>query len=699
MYDIELIDQLLLGGFGAFQERIEGRSCLLVSTPTVWEIYGRDLKENLQARGIEIPHVLVHVSEDTKTTSQVESICRESQLHGIGREGILVAFGGGVCTDLVRVSASWVRRGIRYICIPTTLICQIDAGIGIKGAVNFHGQKSYIGSFYPPESVLIDPTFLQTLPPKHISYGVAEIIKMAIVRDEILFGLVEENIGCLRESKFRYPTEQSKEILWRSVSRMTEDLEQNIYEDKTFKRLVDFGHTFSPFIETASNFRIHHGEAVAIDMALTCAIAAEMGVLERPVRDRIVSLLVEAGLPIYTPLLTRQLCLSAFEDTMKHRGGAVNLVVPTAIGKAFFLEQSQEVSAPALRDGLRWLSGHQRGRSRRLHAQGRCLVFDIGGTTIRAAAYSAKTETVSHVISRKTPNSVEHNGNGPSDVIEKLLRQVHAMGQGVMGGVVPESVCVSFPGPLDSNNNVLGAPTIWGVNQNGPVDLCKELRRMWPYSRVRILNDVTAAGFRYLNGHDEDFCIVTVSSGIGNKVFIQGRPLVGKSGLGGEIGHLRVDFSPDAPQCDCGGIGHLGAIASGRGALKIGRRMADADPGEFSASLLGQRVQRPDKLTNEAIVAAFQSGDPWTAQLIQKVATPLGRTLATIHQGIGIMRFVIVGGFALALGEGYRTELVRSAAECSWSRHQNWDRMIVLGHPDNHSGLIGAGRYARMEAV
>jgi glucokinase len=196
-----------------------------------------------------------------------------------------------------------------------------------------------------------------------------------------------------------------------------------------------------------------------------------------------------------------------------------------------------------------------------------------------------------------------------------------------------------------------------------------------------------------------DFCIVTVSSGIGNKVFIQGRPLVGKSGLGGEIGHLRVDFSPDAPQCDCGGIGHLGAIASGRGALKIGRRMADADPGEFSASLLGQRVQRPDKLTNEAIVAAFQSGDPWTAQLIQKVATPLGRTLATIHQGIGIMRFVIVGGFALALGEGYRTELVRSAAECSWSRHQNWDRMIVLGHPDNHSGLIGAGRYARMEAV
>ena len=163
-YDIRVVNNLLDDRLDVLAERVLHRSRLLVSTPTVWQLYGQRLQQNLQAQGIDIPHVVLDANENTKTTHQVEKICREAKMCSLGREGVLVALGGGVCSDLVRVAASWIRRGVRYICVPTTLICQVDAGIGIKGAVNFLGKKSFLGSFYAPESVLIDPGFLRTLP-------------------------------------------------------------------------------------------------------------------------------------------------------------------------------------------------------------------------------------------------------------------------------------------------------------------------------------------------------------------------------------------------------------------------------------------------------------------------------------------------------------------------------------------------------
>jgi glucokinase len=98
-------------------------------------------------------------------------------------------------------------------------------------------------------------------------------------------------------------------------------------------------------------------------------------------------------------------------------------------------------------------------------------------------------------------------------------------------------------------------------------------------------------------------------------------------------------------------------------------------------------------LTNADIVTAFRSGDAWTAALIRKVALPLGQMLAAVHLGMGVERFVIIGGFALALGEQYRLELVRSAVNCGWLMGQDWNSMIELGKPDDNAGLLGAGRF------
>jgi 3-dehydroquinate synthetase/predicted NBD/HSP70 family sugar kinase len=696
-YDVRFQDGLL-DSSEQLASLLGSRKALLVTTPTVATLYRSELERQLKI--LNIPVLILACNERRKTLDQVKRVCQEAYGKCLDRRGVLISLGGGVCTDIVTVAASLIRRGVQHIRIPTTLVGQIDAGIGIKGAVNFLGKKNYLGSFYPPAAVLIDPTFLQTLPALHLSFGLAEIIKIALVRDQDLFHLVEQCASSLIESGFAEPRLESRQILASSVSRMLEELETNIYEDQTYKRLVDFGHTFSPLLEAVSGFHMSHSEAVAVDMALSCAISCELGLLGKESRDRIISTLVTARLPIYSSLMAERLCMAAMEEAIRHRGGAVNLVLLTGIGQPTFLERADELSDSTLKSSIKWLAKHSRSHCRAEQKKFKsnkrfrdCLVFDVGGTNLRAALYHPASNSLSQITSRPTPNHWTMPGATVVEISKRLLEEMHALSIEILEGRQPSTVSVAFAGPTDLQSKVLAAPTVWGASEQ-PIDLIAELASFWPSTRLALLNDISAAGYRHLKNEFEDFCIVTVSSGIGNKVFVKGRPLTGPAGRGGEIGHVQVDFSPDAPVCDCGGQGHLGAISSGRGTLALARRLAALGTDGFANSVLGSRFRtNPNALTNADIVSAFQSGDAWTRELIQKVAVPLGQMLAAVHLSMGVERFVIIGGFALALGEPYRLELVRSAANSGWLMGQDWNSMIELGHPDDNSGLLGAGRF------
>jgi glucokinase len=212
---------------------------------------------------------------------------------------------------------------------------------------------------------------------------------------------------------------------------------------------------------------------------------------------------------------------------------------------------------------------------------------------------------------------------------------------------------------------------------------------------VRVLNDVTAAGYRYLRAPGEDLVVVTVSSGIGHKVFVGGRPAVGPGGRGGEIGHLRLSDAPDAPLCECGGRGHLGALGSGRAAPWQIRRLAGEDPAGFRASALcAPSAGDPARVDNPMLIAAFRAGDGWAGRVVDRMARPLGCALAGIHQAVGSERFVLVGGFALALGPAYAARVAHHAAGACWSLGMDWERGVELGEPDDDAGLIGGGRFA-----
>ena len=350
------------------------RAGLLVTTPTVAKLYGHRVATALRRAGFTLDVLVLPCDERTKTPKQVMRVCRAALRDRLDRSAALIALGGGVCTDIVTVAASSIRRGIGCIRIPTTLIGQIDAGIGVKGAVNFLGHKSYIGCFYPPEVTLLDPTALRTLPTRHLRSGIAEMVKIALIRDERLFRLIETHAVEFVASGFQRPRAAALDALWRAATAMLDELEPNLYENVTHKRFVDMGHTFSPLIESASRFAISHGEAVAIDLALSAALAVRLGWLPEGECVRVVRALVRTGLPVHTPLLTPGLCVDALTEAARHRR---HLVLPGGIGRAAFVEDAAECSNGVLDAALNWL---------------RHLGSDLGVT--EAAHTSAAAQTV-----------------------------------------------------------------------------------------------------------------------------------------------------------------------------------------------------------------------------------------------------------------------------------------------------------------
>jgi 3-dehydroquinate synthase len=326
---------------------------LVVTTPTVASLYGHDFASETEKVASRVDLLVLPCDEASKSLSLVEEVCEMAADLRLERRAILIALGGGICSDVVTLAASLIRRGITHVRVPTTLVGQVDASIGIKGAVNFRGKKSFLGAFHPPGDVFIDPDALATLPAEAIRDGIAEIAKIGLVRDPALFSLVANNPADLVETRLQ--SSGGRRIIELAVRAMLDELKPNLFENRSYKRLVDFGHTFSPALEASYGFQLSHGAAVAIDVAFSAAIAAESGLLSERDYDAIVSLFSAVGLPVYLPRLSLALCREALLDAARHRGGAVNLVVPTGVGRATFVEDADGLPDALLQLGLRRL--------------------------------------------------------------------------------------------------------------------------------------------------------------------------------------------------------------------------------------------------------------------------------------------------------------------------------------------------------
>jgi 2-epi-5-epi-valiolone synthase len=339
--------------------RLRSRRVLVVSTPSVAKLYGESLEAFCAGHAIRADILVIDRTEATKGPDAVLEVAAAAAGSGLGRDDLIVAFGGGICCDVVTVAAAGYRRGIGYLCLPTTLIAQIDAGIGLKGAVNLGRAKSRWGTFHPPEAVFADPQWLASLDRAAIRHGGAEMIKVAAVADRELFDRLELELPRLvGEGTAALAPALLTGLLERSATAALDQLALNPFErpieqdggtsgpgsvprggavrsDRT--RLLDFGHTFSPVLEECSDWTVPHGEAVAVDVVLSCRIGVALGVTPSDVHDRVERLVSSIGLPTGSPWLTAAVMTDAVDAAVAHRG-SLHLVVPGSLGEARYLE-------------------------------------------------------------------------------------------------------------------------------------------------------------------------------------------------------------------------------------------------------------------------------------------------------------------------------------------------------------------------
>lgn len=268
----------------------------------------------------------------------VTHIHEEINRSGIDRHSFVMAIGGGAVIDLVGFAASVAHRGIRLIRIPTTVLSQNDAAIGVKNGINRFGKKNFLGSFTPPFAVINDFDFLETLDDRDWRSGIAEAVKVALLKDPELFCYLEDNIEALNRREnhaIEYVIYQCARLHLDHIANSGDPFENGS------SRPLDFGHWSAHRLESLSDYKIRHGEAVAIGIVLDATYSHLLGLLDRESLQRILDLFVALGFRVYTEELVQHIdeknhprnILNGLEEFREHLGGSLTIMLLKNIGE------------------------------------------------------------------------------------------------------------------------------------------------------------------------------------------------------------------------------------------------------------------------------------------------------------------------------------------------------------------------------
>jgi len=312
---------------------------LVVIDETVFGFYGEKVRNYFESRGVAHEILRLPMVEENKSVEMTLKVCEKMKKFNIDRRTEpVIAIGGGVCLDVVGLAASLFRRRTPYIRVPTTSLAYVDASVGAKNGCNFMGSKNRLGTYVPPCAALLDSSFFQTQQRREVSNSLGEMAKMAIMKSEELFGLLEKNGRRLIESRFA-PQGASDDVPARvlrlSIETMLEELAPNLWEH-SLDRLVDFGHVVGQNLEMTAlgtEDELMHGEAVAVDMAFMSVLSNILGLITAEQRDRILNMLRGCDVPVYSPRLTREFFKEAMLDRVQNSMGQ-RLPMPVGIGKA-----------------------------------------------------------------------------------------------------------------------------------------------------------------------------------------------------------------------------------------------------------------------------------------------------------------------------------------------------------------------------
>ncbi|MCF6243756.1 MAG: 3-dehydroquinate synthase [Sulfurovum sp.] len=297
-------------------------SVVIVTNPTVAKYHLETLRTKINAHKLHV--VTVPDGEEYKTLKTVEDILSQCFEHKLDRKSLLIALGGGVIGDMTGFTASLYQRGIDFIQVPTTLLSQVDASVGGKTGVNNAYGKNLIGAFYQPKAVYIDPSFLETLPPREFSAGIAEVVKMAVMFDEDFFSYLQnadfDNVDTI------------KEIIRKSIELKAWVVNQD-EKEAGIRAVLNYGHTFGHVVENETDYKKYlHGEAVAIGIIMANALAVELKLLSQEEANKITKLLTKVSLPTKYIIKDIDQFYEHFFLDKKSSKGNIKFILPHSIG-------------------------------------------------------------------------------------------------------------------------------------------------------------------------------------------------------------------------------------------------------------------------------------------------------------------------------------------------------------------------------
>ena len=277
--------------------------------------------------------ILLKPGEETKSLETIKHIYSRLVDVKVDRKSIIIALGGGVVGDISGFVASTFLRGVRYIQVPTTLLSQVDSSIGGKTGVDLLGIKNVIGTFYQPVFVFINVNSLKTLSKREFRSGMAEVVKYSVINSRAAFEYLDANI----EAIMKQDQEILENIIYESCATKAAIVALDEKEETGERALLNLGHSFGHAIESASEFRMLHGECVALGMIVIFELARRLGIPVEADLRKIKSLFVKIGLPLkvdYPEKLKIDTIFGNILHDKKNVDGKLRFIIPHGIGSA-----------------------------------------------------------------------------------------------------------------------------------------------------------------------------------------------------------------------------------------------------------------------------------------------------------------------------------------------------------------------------
>jgi len=326
--------------------------CGIVTDANVAPYHLAPLEASLKATGRHAGTEVLAPGEATKSFASLSRLCERLLEMALERGDLVVALGGGVIGDLAGLAASLVRRGIRLVQMPTTLLAQVDSSVGGKTGINTPQGKNLVGTFHQPSLVLADTDSLATLPARQLRAGYVEAAKYGLIADASYFGWLEQNVSAVLA---REPAALTHAIA--VAVRGKADIVARDETETGDRMLLNLGHTFGHALEAWAGFsgRLLHGEAIAIGIGLAFRLSEQLGLVGNNSAARVETHFASIGLPTRIadipgePVPDAAMLLKIMGQDKKVRGGALTLILARGIGEAFI---TRDVAAKTVLDFL-----------------------------------------------------------------------------------------------------------------------------------------------------------------------------------------------------------------------------------------------------------------------------------------------------------------------------------------------------------